>query len=79
MDLIVLMEPNLGVKQMKSVTPPVSLKNNIPWAAGAHFWRTFPYLYNNYQVLFRDFGRFSPTAVSRLCQMGPEAPFVAIG
>jgi len=29
-------------------------------------------LYNNYQVLFWGFGRFSPTAFSRLWQMGPH-------
>ena len=33
---------------------------------------TLSYLYNNYQVLFWGFGRFSPTAFSRLWQMGPH-------
>ena len=33
---------------------------------------TLSYLYNNYQVLFWGFGRFSPTAFSRLQQMGPH-------
>ena len=33
---------------------------------------TLSYLYNNYQVLFWGFGRCSPTAFSRLWQMGPH-------
>ena len=51
---------------MKALSPKSDFSPFLPHSA------TLFYLYNNYQVLFWGFGRFSPTAFSRLWQMGPH-------